>query len=68
MSWFEIIGWVIAFTVATSLFYRKGVKAGLKHAILILDLNQEQINKLSDELKRDIHDVANDTVKEIKYN
>ena len=58
MSWLEIFGWFVAFSVATSLFYRKGVKAGIKHALMILDLDVHQIEKLNKELKKDSHDVA----------
>ena len=47
MSYLEIIGWVIAFTVATSLFYRKGVKAGIRHALLTLNLTEEQVEILN---------------------
>jgi len=63
MSWLEIFGWFVAFSVATSLFYRKGVKAGIKHALMILDLDVHQIEKLNKELKKDSHDVAMKTMK-----
>ena len=58
MSWLEIFGWFVAFSVATSLFYRKGVKAGIKHALMILDLDVHQIEKLNKELEKDSHDIA----------
>jgi hypothetical protein len=65
MSWLEILGWCLAFTVVSNLFYRKGVKAGIKHALLKLRLEQDDINVLSEELKRDDHDVAVETIKNI---
>ena len=60
MTWLEIFGWVMAFSVATSLFYRKGVKAGIKHAMMTLNLEQHQVEKLNKELKND--DVAMKTI------
>ena len=65
MSYLEIIGWVIAFTVTTSLFYRKGVKAGIRHALLTLNLTEEQVEILNSELKKDSYDLARETTKEI---
>ena len=62
MTWLEIFGWFFAFSIATSLFYRKGVKAGIKHAMLTLNLEQFQIEKLNKELKKD--DVAMEAMKE----
>ena len=32
MSWLEIFGLFIAIITTTSLFYKSGVKAGIKHA------------------------------------
>ena len=61
MTWLEIFGWFMAFSIATSLFYRKGVKAGIKHAMLTLELEQYQIEKLNKELKKD--DVAMEAMK-----
>ena len=43
MHWLDILGWVLAFSIATSLFYRKCVKAGIKHALKTLELEQYQI-------------------------
>ena len=63
MDWLEIFGWFVAFSVATSLFYKKGVKAGIKHALMILDLDIHQIEKLNKELKKDSHDVTMKTMK-----
>ena len=60
MTWLEIFGWFMAFSVATSLFYRKGVKAGIKHALMILNLEQQQVEILNKELKND--DVAMKTI------
>jgi len=53
MTWLEIFGWFMAFSVATNLFYRKGVRSGIKHAMMTLNLEQHQIEKLNKELKND---------------
>ena len=50
MTWLEIFGWFFAFTIATSLFYKKGVKAGIRHSLLTLDLEQDQVQILGNEL------------------
>ena len=62
MFWLEIFGWFMAFSVAASLCYRKGVKAGIKHAMTTLNLEEFQIEKLNKELKKD--DVAMEAMKE----
>ena len=64
MTWLEIFGWFMAFSVATNLFYRKGVRSGIKHAMMTLNLEQYQIEKLNKELKKDTHDVAMEAMKE----
>ena len=51
MTWLEIFGWFVAFSMATSLFYKKGVKAGIRHSLLTLDLEQDQVQVLSNDLK-----------------
>ena len=63
MTWLEIFGWFMAFSIATSLFYRKGVRSGIKHALMILDLDAHQIEKLNKELEKDSHDVAMKSMK-----
>ena len=63
MTWLEIFGWVMAFSVATNLFYRKGVRSGIKHAMMTINLEQYQIEKLNKELKKDSHDLAMKTMK-----
>jgi hypothetical protein len=63
MDWLEIGLWALAFSIATSLFYRKGVRSGIKHALVILDLDAHQIEKLNKELKKDSHDVAMKSMK-----
>ena len=60
MTWLEIFGWFMAFSVATNLFYRKGVRSGIKHAMMTLNLDEHQIEKLNKELKND--DVAMKTI------
>ena len=59
-DWLEIFGWFVALIVVTSSFYRSGVKAGIKHALMTLNLNQHQIEELNKELKKNSL--------EVKYN
>jgi hypothetical protein len=63
MSWLEILGWFLAFTAVSGLFYRKGVKAGIKHSLITLNLDTHQIDKLNTELEQDSHDLAMKTYK-----
>ena len=63
MTWLEIGLWTLAFFAATYLFYRKGVRSGIKHALMILDLDVHQIEKLNKELEKDSHDVAMKSMK-----
>tara|TARA_Y100000593_G_C4292042_1_gene328749 strand:+ start:1634 stop:1858 length:225 start_codon:yes stop_codon:yes gene_type:complete len=65
MNWIEILGWCLAFTVVSNFFYRKGIKAGIKHALLKLQLEQEEINLLNEELRKDPHDLSVETIKNI---
>ena len=51
MSWLEIIGCAIALSIIISFTYRKGVKAGIRHSLLTLDLEQDQVQVLSNDLK-----------------
>jgi len=46
MSWLEIFGWFLAFSIATSFWYRKGVKHGIHHALMLLDLDQQPLENL----------------------
>ena len=64
MTWLEIFGWVMAFWVATSLSYKKGVRQGIKHSLRKLELEQYQIEKLNKELKKDGYDLAMEAFKE----
>ena len=52
MDWLEILGWAFTIAIALHLFYHTGVKAGIKHAVLTLNLDQFQIEKLNKELKK----------------
>ena len=52
MTWLEILGWAFAIAIALHLFYYTGVKAGIKHALMILKLEQHQVEKLNEELKK----------------
>ena len=63
MTWLEIFGWFMAFSLATNLCYRKGVMSGIKHALMILDLDVHQIEKLNKELEKDSHDLAMKSMK-----
>ena len=53
MNWWEIFGIGLAISMVTSMYYRRGVKAGIKHSLKVLDLSEAQIKKLNDELKSD---------------
>ena len=68
MTWLEIFGWFFAFTIATSLFYRKGVKAGIRHALMVLKLDAYQTEILNNELKKDSYDLAMKAGKEYSKN
>ena len=50
MSWLEIIGCAIALSIIISFTYRKGVKAGIRHSLLTLNLEQDQVQILGNEL------------------
>ena len=63
MTWLEIFGWFMAFSLATNLCYRKGVRSGIKHALMILDLDVHQIEKLNKELEKDSHNLAMKSMK-----
>tara|TARA_Y100000296_G_scaffold67709_1_gene80503 strand:+ start:502 stop:744 length:243 start_codon:yes stop_codon:yes gene_type:complete len=70
MSWLEILGLVIVFWFTNNLCYRLGVKSGIKHSIKELKnvitskVDQEHIEKLNTELKRDSHDLAIEAFRE----
>jgi ribosomal protein S13 len=53
MNWWEIFGIGLAISMVTSMYYRRGVKAGIKHSLKVLNLSEAQIKKLNDELKSD---------------
>ena len=52
MSWLEIFGWFLASGFLLSVFYRRGVRVGIEHALKTLNLNSIQIEKLNTELKK----------------
>ena len=52
MSWLEIFGWLLAFSAVTNFCWYKGVKAGIKHSIMTLNLDAEQVEILNKELKK----------------
>ena len=49
MSWMEIFCWFLAFSTVSGLFYKKGIKAGIRHSLMTLDLDTHQIEKLNTE-------------------
>ena len=63
MTWLEIFGWFLAFGFTTSLFYRRGVRAGIIHALKKLNLDTYQIEKLNTELKKNNRTLAKETLK-----
>ena len=52
MDWWTL-GYIIILAIVINFTYRKGVRAGIKHSILVLDLDSIQVNKLNKELKKD---------------
>ena len=62
---FEVIAWAIVLSVVSNMFYRKGIKAGIKHSLLTLNLTQYQVNILNQELKKDVYDLEKETLNEI---
>ena len=52
MSWLEIFGWLLAFSAVTNFCWYKGVKAGIKHSIMTLNLDAEQIDTLNKEVNK----------------
>ena len=62
---FEVIEWAIVLSVVSNMFYRKGIKAGIKHSLLTLNLTQDQVNILNQELKKDVYDLEKETLNEI---
>ena len=63
MFWLEMFGLFAVFWCATSLCYRKGVKAGIKHALMTLELEQHQVEKLDKELEKDSYDLTMESIK-----
>lgn len=62
---FEVIAWAIVLSVVSNMFYRKGIKAGIKHSLLTLNLTQDQVTILNQELKKDVYDLEKETLNEI---
>ena len=50
MDWWTL-GYIIILAIVINFTYRNGVRAGIKHSILVLDLEQDQIQVLDNELK-----------------
>ena len=62
---YELIAWAVVLTIVSNLFYRKGIKAGIKHSLLTLKLNDDQVSILNEELKKDDGDLAKETLHEV---
>ena len=62
---YDIIIWVLVVMVVSNLFYRKGIKAGIKHSLLKLRLTQDQVQSLNEELQKDGYDLSVETLKEV---
>ena len=62
---YDTIIWVLIVMVVSNLFYRKGIKAGIKHSLLKLRLTQEQVHLLNEELLKDGYDLSVETLKEV---
>ena len=62
MTWLEIFGWFLAFGFTTSLFYRRGVRAGIINDLKKLNLDTYQIEKLNTELKKNNRTLAKETL------
>ena len=52
----------------SSFWYRKGVKHGIHHALMLLKLDQHQINTLNTELKKDSLEISKGMSRNVKYN
>ena len=68
MDWLEIFGWFVAISIVTSIFYKKGVKAGIRHSLMTLKLDAFQAEILNNELKKDSNDLAMEAGKEYSKN
>ena len=66
IDWINLLGWFLAFGFATSLFYKRGVRAGIKHALTTLHLDHHQTELLNKELKKDSHDITMEVMKVMK--
>ena len=52
MTWWEIGLWFLAFSAITNFCWYKGVRAGIKHSIMTLNLDAEQVEILNKELEK----------------
>lgn len=62
----EVLGWILFISAISNIFYRLGIKKGIKHSLLKLRLDQDQINLLGEELKKDGYDLSVETLKEVR--
>ena len=52
MTWLEILGWFLGISAATNFCWYKGVRAGIKHSIMTLNLDAEQVETFNKELNK----------------
>ena len=52
MTWLEIFGWFLGISVVTNFCWYKGVRTGIKHSIMTLNLDAEQVETLNKELEK----------------
>ena len=62
IDWINLLGWFLAFGFATSIFYKRGVRAGNKHAFTTLHLDHHQTRLLNKELKKDNRTLSKETL------
>jgi hypothetical protein len=52
MTWLEILGWFLGISAVTNFCWFKGVRTGIKHSIMTLNLDEHQVKKLNKELEK----------------
>ena len=61
MDWLVIFGLglgIITLWYTTSFAYKRGIKSGVRHSLMTLKLNTDQIEILNNELKKEDYDLA----------
>ena len=67
MDWWTL-GYIIILAIVINFTYRKGVKHGIHHALMLLNLDQNQTDKLNKELKKNSLDISKNMSSNVKYN